>query len=136
MVGLISRGLVVRQPWVGHILRGEKRWELRSRSTTLRGPIALIQSGSGLVVGTAVLAQVQGPLLPGEFERAAEDGRVVGSEFQAISYPKAYAWVLDHARPLAVPLPYEHPQGAVIWVRLPEALQHRLAASVSGPDSA
>ena len=133
---LISRGLVIRQPWMGHILRGEKRWELRSRSTTLRGPIALIQSGSGLVVGTACLARVIGPLQDGEFERATKEGLVVGTEFQAISYAKAYAWVLEQARPLATPLPYDHPQGAVIWVRLPEALQNRLAASFSGPDSA
>jgi len=125
----ISRGLVIRQPWVGHILRGEKRWELRSRSTTIRGPIALIQSGTGLVVGTACLSEVIGPLVPGQFERATEKGDVVGTELQAVAYPKLYAWVLCDARPLPCPLPYEHPQGAVIWVRLSKALQEGLRGS-------
>lgn len=118
----ISRGLVIRQPWVDHILRGEKRWELRSRSTTIRGPIALIQSGTGLVVGTAFLEGVIGPLVPGQFEQATEEGHVVGTELQAVAYPKLYAWVLSGARPLPRPLPYDHPQGAVIWVRLSEAV--------------
>lgn len=128
----ISRGLVIRQPWVDHILRGEKRWELRSRSTTIRGPIALIQSGTGLVVGTASLDDVLGPLLPGQFERATEKGHVVGTELQAVAYPKLYAWVLSGARPLPHPLPYDHPQGAVIWVRLSETVQKGLRNS--GPE--
>lgn len=126
----ISRGLVIRQPWVDHILRGEKRWELRSRSTTIRGPIALIQSGTGLVVGTASLDDVLGPLLPGQFERATEKGHVVGTELQAVAYPKLYAWVLSGARPLPHPLPYDHPQGAVIWVRLSDAVLDGLRSGV------
>jgi len=127
---LISRGLVIRQPWMGHILRGEKRWELRSHSTTLRGPIAQIQSGSGLVVGTARLARVIGPLEDGEFEQATLAGNVVGSEFQTVSYLKAYAWVLEQPRALAAPVPYDHPQGAVIWVRLTEPVQQRVARAL------
>jgi hypothetical protein len=28
------------------------------------------------------------------------------------------AWVLDNPRPLKKPLPYQHPSGAIIWVKL------------------
>ncbi len=127
VAALPSRGLLIRFPWVDHILAGRKRWELRSRSTSQRGPIALIQSGTGLVVGTADLTEVIGPLGPGVFKGAIQTGDVVGTEFQDIHYPAAYAWVLSNARRLPSPVPYQHPQGAVIWVRLSSAVQQALA---------
>jgi hypothetical protein len=49
----VSRGLIIDQPWIGKILRGEKTWEMRSTRTSIRGPIALIEKGSGTVVGVA-----------------------------------------------------------------------------------
>src|SRR5690554_3847384 len=51
--GLITRGLIIAKPWIGKILRGEKTWEMRSAHTHVRGPIALIEKGSGLIVGEA-----------------------------------------------------------------------------------
>lgn len=46
------KGLVIKQPWIDYILSGNKIWEIRSTNTNIRGKIELIQSGSGLVVGS------------------------------------------------------------------------------------
>ncbi len=45
------KGLIIKQPWIDLILDGEKPWEIRGRATTIRGTIALIKSGTGLVLG-------------------------------------------------------------------------------------
>ena len=48
----------IREPWIDMILAGKKKWEIRSKFTKKIGPVALIRSGSGTVVGTACLAEV------------------------------------------------------------------------------
>ena len=35
-----------------------------------------------------------------------------------LPYEKTYAWVMAEPKPLSQPIPYKHPSGAVIWVRL------------------
>lgn len=52
------KGLVIRSPWVEMILTGKKIWEMRGTYTHIRGKIALIRRGSGLVVGTCHLVDV------------------------------------------------------------------------------
>lgn len=44
------------------ILDGIKRWEVRSRSTRVRGRIALSEKGANAIVGTCTLDRVEGPL--------------------------------------------------------------------------
>lgn len=56
------KGLIIDEPWIGKILRGEKVWEMRTTATAVRGRIALIRKGSGTVVGTANLIDSIGPL--------------------------------------------------------------------------
>jgi hypothetical protein len=41
------KGLIVKSPWIELILEGKKTWEIRGSNTKIRGPIALIKSGSG-----------------------------------------------------------------------------------------
>jgi hypothetical protein len=55
-------GLLIRSPYVDWILAGSKTWEIRGSFTAKRGRIALIQSGSGTVIGVADLVGVAGPL--------------------------------------------------------------------------
>lgn len=43
--------------WIEETLAGRKTWELRRTGPGVRGKIALIKSGSGLIVGTAVLRE-------------------------------------------------------------------------------
>ncbi len=56
------KGLPIKDPWVSLILSGKKTWEIRGKSTDIRGNIALIQSGTKSIVGIAKLVRVIGPL--------------------------------------------------------------------------
>lgn len=75
----IKRGLVIAQPWITKILNGEKTWEMRSSNTSVRGPVALIEKGSGTIVGIATIEDSIGPLTFDEiFDH--EDKHRVGPE--------------------------------------------------------
>ena len=113
------KGLIVRQPWIDKILSGAKIWELRGSATRTRGPIALIQGGTGTVVGTCQVVGVKGPLSLSQLRRTTSR-HLVPSEVlrNGLVYRKTYAWILARARRLRSPMPYRHPSGAVIWVNL------------------
>ena len=114
------KALVIAEPWVGKILRGEKTWEMRSRGCKIRGLIALVRKGSGHVVGTAELADCLSPLQTAEAYAAAEarHGIPPAEQPKAIAGGWVIPWVLKGVRPLARPVPYRHPSGAVTWVNL------------------
>jgi hypothetical protein len=112
-------GLIIRVPWITHILTGRKSWEIRGSKTNIRGRIALIRSGSGLVVGTCDLVDCIGPLTLGELRGNASKAALPASTITKLPYPKTYAWVLKDAKKLRAAQRYEHPPGAVIWVKLP-----------------
>ena len=113
-------GLLIKSPWIEMILDGRKTWEIRGSGTSKRGTIALIKSGSGTVVGFADLEDVKGPFTRPEFDRYVHKHRVKPQALpgRKLPYPKTYAWVLKNARPAKEPIPYNHPMGAVIWVKL------------------
>jgi ASCH domain len=110
---LVTEALIIDEPWVTKIFRGEKTWELRSRHTYKRGWIALIRKGSGKVIGVANLTESRGPVPIGEMKaaRALHQSATVSNTSRY-----RYAWVLTDARPLDVLVAYRHPAGAVIWV--------------------
>jgi hypothetical protein len=64
------KGLLIKPPWTDMILAGQKTWELRGSGTVHRGEVALIQSGSGTVVGLTTLVDVLGPLSHAELLRS------------------------------------------------------------------
>ena len=114
------RGLLIKPPWIDLILSGQKTWELRGTNTKKRGEIALILSGSGLIVGSCELANVIGPLSLKEINENFSKHQVPLEAIKSImAYKKTYAWVLENSNPLKVSVPYKHPRGAVIWVKLP-----------------
>jgi hypothetical protein len=45
------KALIIREPWIGHILAGRKTWEMRTSPTNIRGRIGLIRKGRAIVVG-------------------------------------------------------------------------------------
>ena len=115
----LERGLVIRQPHIGNILDGLKSWEMRSRPTKIRGRIGLIEAGSGLVVGeTEIVRMQEAPKtlrarhMTRAFHRIPEDRFSVMDKW-------CWAWVLNNTLRYDEPIPYNHPQGAVIWVSLP-----------------
>ncbi len=121
--GQVLRGLLIREPWIGKILKGSKKWEIRGSKTSIRGTIALIRSGSGLVVGVCDLVNVLGPLTLTQMKRNIERHRNPLSSLKSgLPYKKTYAWVLRNIKPLQKAVPYQHPHGAIIWVKLPRSI--------------
>ena len=113
------RGLVIKEPWISYILAGDKTWEIRGRRTNRRGRIALIRSGSGMIVGVCDLVGVRGPLSKEELLENIDKHRIPRSTIErGLEYDKPHAWVLENARALDPPIAYQHRRGAVIWVNL------------------
>jgi hypothetical protein len=132
--GAPTRGLVVDEPWIGLILSGAKTWEMRSRSTSLRGRIALIRKRSGLVVGTAELAGCLGPIDAATMARTVDrHGIEPGWQPDALAAGWVIPWLLQDARALASPVPYRHPHGAVGWVVLDRSVTEAIAGRVRPP---
>ena len=122
--------LVIRKQWLDLILGGRKTWEIRGSATRVRGPIALIESRSGTVVGVCYLTVCVGPLTLKELHRAVRHHCADLEKFQSkLPYRRTHAWVLAGARRLPRPIPYRHPPGAVIWVRLESAVIRQLQGS-------
>jgi len=122
----ITHALIIREEPLAKILAGKKTWEIRGSATKRRGRIALVQSKSRLVVGTAELVDVRGPLSLAELRDASHRSQFRPSE---LPYRSTFAWVLCGARRLRNPVPYEHPPGAVIWVKLASSVRRRLPVS-------
>lgn len=119
-------GLIIKDPYVTWILEGKKTWEIRGSSTKVRGRIALIKSKTGHVFGTCELVDVKGPLGREELRKNAGKLNWRPSEIPASMYEKTYAWVLKDAKPLEKTVPYTHPSGAVIWVKLSQGVVKKL----------
>lgn len=121
---LLSRGLIIDEPWIGLILSGKKTWEMRSANTKIRSPIGLIRKRSGQVVGVADLVECRPPLNQKDYADHETFHRIPPERQPgAISGGWTRPWVFANARALRQPIPYRHPSGAVIWVTLdPEVI--------------
>jgi hypothetical protein len=119
----IQTGLVIDEPWITKIVRGEKTWEMRSKPTTKRGRIALIKKGSGLIVGLATITGVLGPFTDDEIATNFKHHRVP----MHVIGKWRFAWVLKDVLHLATPVPYVHNKGAVIWVNLDPAASSQVS---------
>src|SRR5262249_17403517 len=117
MRGIVSRGLVIEQPWVSLILDGKKTWEMRTRPTRVRGWIGLIEKGSGTIIGAAYLKESLSALERSKHRLHYRRHRVPLEPGQKVYRGKyLFPWVMEKAFRLAKPVPYKHPLGAVIWV--------------------
>lgn len=118
----LDRLLVVAKPWASLLVNGDKTWELRTTSTKVRGPIGIASKGTGTIIGAVSLVDAHGPFTPEEISRYRDLHRVPDSDTATYSGPKGlYAWEMTGAMRFETPVPYRHPQGAVIWVRLDPA---------------
>ena len=124
------RGLIIDEPWIGLILSGRKTWEMRKGVTNIRGPIALIRKGSGAVVGVADVTASLPDLDTAEAYARSEPFHAIPPERQVRAREDGWRtpWVLTKARPLPKPVPYAHPNGAVIWVNLSPAVADAIKA--------
>lgn len=106
-------------PFVDWILDGRKAWEIRSRSTNIRGLIGLIKSKTLTVVGTCEILDVVGPLTAAMIKTNART-KMNEAPDECMDCVGQYAWVLGNVRRFVEPVPYKHPSGAVTWVKLDE----------------
>ena len=115
------RGLIIRSPWIDLILAGMKTWEMRTKSTSIRGRIMLIKAGSGLIYGTAELIDSL-PVLSREELRGTQSFHGITEEIldEVMRNRWTTPWVLHNIIKLETPIPYSHPKGAVTWVDLPD----------------
>ena len=111
----MKRALIIRQPHIGMILSGLKTWEMRSTDTKIRGLIGLIEAGSGLITGEAEIVSTRTWLTKEQLAYHRDKHRC-----KDISILEKWrcAWVLKNAKKYDEPIPYKHPKGAVIWVKL------------------
>lgn len=113
---VIDRALVVQMRWIERILSGEKVWEMRSTKTKYRGRFRLIGSGTGLIFGEVNLVDSLG-MLPEEESANSFGKHAIPPEENHLLSKYKYPWVLENPYRYRNPLPYRHPQGAVIWVK-------------------
>ena len=109
------KGLIIKRPWIDFILDGSKTWEIRGSRTNVRGMIELIQSGSGLVVGSVEI--VDCIELSKEFYSSSFEKHHIQNT-DNFPYKKTFAWVLKNPKRYDKPRTYKHPMGAIIWVNL------------------
>lgn len=107
------KGLIIKSPWIDLILHGEKIWEIRGSNTKIRGEIALIKSGTGTILGTVEL--VGSKKLTMQEYLNSNKHHCVDQNYK-INYKNIYAWIFNNPVLFDEPIPYKHPQGAVIWV--------------------
>ena len=120
------RALLIRHPHIDKILAGRKKWEIRGSRTAVRETIALVASGSGTVIGVCDLVACLGPLTATEFRKNANKAGMRPSEAMVRPYRQTYGWVLEKPRTLDKPVPYKHPSGAIIWVRLDPKVERQI----------
>lgn len=121
-----TQALIIDEPWIGLIMAGQKTWEMRSRATAKRGPVALVRKGSGQIVAIAHIADCLAPLsatgMAGTFDRHCIPQAMV----EGGGYKWFTPWVLADVQVLDAPVGYRHPSGAVTWVDLAPEVQTQL----------
>lgn len=124
----VTQGLIIADPWIGHILEGGKDWEMRSQATSHRGWFGLIRKGSAQVIGLAKLTECGLPLTPDEMIVSHNHHRIPESMIRSGAVSRwVIPWKLGDVRRLDQPIPYEHKSGAVTWVLFSEEVAVRLA---------
>lgn len=119
-MGILAKGLVVKKEWASLIFEGDsdgrKLLEVRGSSTGVRGRVGIIESGSGLVVGSVEICGCMA------FTRQSFEGlraqHKLKCSYWELPYRAPCGWELRDAYRFPEPVPYRHPQGAVIWVKL------------------
>jgi hypothetical protein len=112
------KALLIRSPWIEKILDGKKTWEIRGSRTTVRGPVGLIRSGTGKIIGLCDVVDCIPLLSEEQFRKNARKAGMKPSEAGLGFYKNTFAWVLANPKSLKAPVSYKHPNGAVIWVKL------------------
>jgi hypothetical protein len=126
----VMRALIIRSPHIEKILDGEKTWEIRGARTNIREQVGLIRSGSGTVIGVCDVVDCIPILTDEQFRRNARKASSKPSEVGLGYYKNTFAWVLANPQYLKAPVPYKHPTGAIIWVKLDAQVEKAVQRAV------
>ena len=125
---LPESALLMKLEWADKILNHGKSIELRSKSTTKRGRIALASGGKLLgevtIKDCYVIAEndpekgiFMQDVPPHSFQGLAARHQVHESSILC-NYKKVWAWELEDPLTYGIPREYFHPRGAQMWVSL------------------
>lgn len=109
-----DRALIIKEHWLNEMFYNGKVWEMRTQKTNIRGKIGLIQSGTGMIIGEANLFNCSKEPIE-KIQEYIKYHRIV--DLNLLDKWK-YAWHLKEIRKFKKPIPYNHPKGAVIWVKI------------------
>lgn len=112
----MDKAFIVKEHWGGLILDGTKSWEIRGTGTQERGRVGVIFSGTGMIQGSVEVTG-SSALTREDFYLFREYHHFPG-EFQDLQYRNPHVWHLRDPIRFREPVPYQHPQGAVVWVKL------------------
>ena len=113
----INDALIIKEKWLNLIFEGVKTWEIRGSNTTKRGKIYLIQSGSKQIFGECELHSSH------ELDLHSFINNVDKHQIHnciKLPYKKTFAWELSNPVKYKKTIPYNHPKGAIIWVKIGE----------------
>lgn len=128
---MITKALIIADPWIGYLLDGSKTWEMRSSGASHRGWFGLIRRGTGAIYGIARLEDVGEPLSPEQMVAAHQHHRIPEAMIRSGEVAKwNVPWKLAEIRRLVRPVAYSHKSGAVTWVELDSAAMSGIAAQV------
>lgn len=111
-------GLIVKKRWLNLILSGKKTIEIRGSNTKKIGqPIYLLESGTNLVKGTCIIDSTC-PISCSDWSEEREK-HCVDISYSELKkrYKRPHAWVLRNVKLTEEEWKYEHPKGAIIWVK-------------------
>ncbi len=111
-------GLIVKKRWLNLILSGKKTIEIRGSNTKKIGqPIYLLESGTNLVKGTCIIDSTY-PISCSDWSEEREK-HCVDISYSELKkrYKRPHAWVLRNVKLTEEEWKYEHPKGAIIWVK-------------------
>ena len=112
----MNRALIIKGEHLHKIFYTGKCWEMRSTKTDIRGKIGLIESGSGMIVGEAEIIGCSEKPINENAARFYQRFHQVSD--LSVLKKWCYAWHLDNVKKYKKPIPYTHPKGAVIWVKI------------------
>lgn len=109
--------LIMKPFWANGIMFYGKDWELRSRDTCKRGPIAIVSSGDHVIHGFANLYGTK-RLTKSMFENGFRHHLIKAPSFESLpkNYQNGYAYYLKGIVPCICNYKYEPRHGAVIWL--------------------
>lgn len=111
----MNRALIIKKEWLDLIFSESKTVEIRSSNTKIRGTIGLIESKSGLILGSCKI--VNSILIDNKnIDLILKNSCLYSKEKLNKFYKKPYAWFIEDIKKFDIPIKYNHPKGAVIWV--------------------